>query len=299
MRNFKSSVSLLMIFGVIIWVSLLYSCKPNPIDIELKIPEPKLVISSQIIPEQTIFVAVTRSFSALSKSTVNNNVSASFLKTILVENAFVTVSYFDKIDTLHMVSPGIYSSNTTLQYKYGIYNLFVKDNEGGLTVTSTTTLYPRVLFDSIRPVVKRTNIDTSVVIDYSFTDLPDVENWYVVNYYIKQSTLDTANLDIATYFDRGNNKLSEFELLSDKTFDKGRYISKKVLKNISASDVIAVTLSNISEGYFKFLTTYQKSGNIINQISGEPITYPSNINNGYGYFSAHYPDVRIFELDKY
>lgn len=298
MKNSRSLLSVCLFF-VPLAVLLLYACTPDPIDIEIKVPASKLVISSQIIPEQTIYVSVTRSFSALSNSTVNNNVSSSFLKEILVEDAFVTVSYFDKIDTLHMVTPGIYTSNYILQYNYGTYVLYVKDHKTGLTVTSSTSLLPRVLFDSIQPALKINVEDTSVAIDYAFTDIPGVDNWYVINYYVKQSTLDTANLDIATYFGRGSNKLSEFELLSDKIFDDGKYRSRKLLKNISPSDIMAVTLSNISEGYYRFLTTYQKSGNVINQISGEPITYPSNINNGYGYFSAHHPDVRIFELDKY
>lgn len=275
------------------------ACTPEPIDIELDVPAPRLVISSQIIPQQTIYVSVTKSFSALSKSTVNNNVSSTFLNTILVENAFVTVRYFNRVDTLHMVTPGIYASNTTLQYDYGTYELFVRDPASGLTVTSSATLSPLVLFDSIAPIVNRNIEDTSVVVDYSFKDIPNVDNWYVVNYYVRQSDIDTANLDIVGYFGRGSNKLSEFELLSDKTFINGEFFSRRVLKNIGASDVIAVTLSNISEGYFKFLTTYQKSGNVINQISGEPITYPSNIFGGYGYFSAHHPDVRFFELEKH
>ncbi len=280
-------------------ISCVLSCTPEPIDIDIKSPTPKLVISSQIVPNRSFFVSVTRSFSALSNSTVDNNVSSRFLDRILVKNAFVTISYFNTVDTLFMVTPGIYSSNNTLQYDYGVYHLYVSDPESGEVVTSSIALQPQVLFDTIRPVLDINGVDTAVVINYGFNDKQGVDNWYVINYYVKQSDIDTSNLDIADYFIRGSNKLSEFELLSDKTFDNPKFSSRRVLKNISASDLIAVTLSNISEGYYRFLTTYQKSGNIINQISGEPITYPSNVKNGYGYFSAHNPDIRVFNLKDY
>ena len=88
-------------------------------------------------------------------------------------------------------------------------------------------------------------------------------------------------------------------MLSDKEMSGGLYEEVRKLHNVKRTDTIAVTLSNISEGYYKFLSTYLKSGNIINQITGEPIDYPTNVNNGYGYFSAHYPDVKIFDLGKY
>lgn len=278
----------------------LYSCTPDPIDLEMEAIDSKPVVSSQIIPYQTMFISLTRSFSALSNSTTDDNlVNADFLQKVLIQNAFVTVSYLGKVDTLNMIAPGIYGSVNTLQYEYGTYTLFAKDLETGKSITAVTQINPLVSFDTLTAQLIKSPKDTDVVIGYSFKDIPGVSNWYVINYYVKQDTVSGANLDIANYFEQGSNKLNEFELLSDKLFEGGVYTGSRKLRNIKSTDTLAITLSNISEGYFNFLHTYLNSGNVVNQISGEPINYPTNVSNGYGYFSAHYPDVRIIDLNKY
>lgn len=283
--------------------SLLYalaSCTPNAIDLDIPQIESKPVVSSQIVPYQTMFISLTRSFSALSNATSNDNqVNEGFLNNLLIKNALVTVSYFGKIDTLNMIAPGIYGSAKTLQYEYGIYTLYAKDPETGKEITASTQINPQVKFDTLNVKLNKMEKDTEVFIGYSFHDIPGISNWYVINYYVKQDTVKGANLDIANYFEQGSKKLNEFELLSDKFFEGGVYNGSRKLNNLKSTDTLAITLSNISEGYFNFLHTYLNSGNVINQISGEPINYPTNVSNGYGYFSAHYPNVRIIDLNKY
>jgi hypothetical protein len=293
----KESITRL-IAGILLF-TLMYGCTPKPIDLELEAHVSRLVISSQIIPKTRMFVSLTKSFSALSNSTVNDTVSSDFLNSILVSNAFVTVSYLNKIDTLSMVAPGIYASDSVLQFDYGRYMLYAMDPSSGLVVTSSSTLLPIVKFDSIVPRVDKTMKDTAISVNYSFTDIPGIDNWYVIYYYSKRNTASSNSLDISSFFNRGSNKLEEIELLSDKTFDNGKYHYKKTLNNIHPNDTIAVALSNISKGYFEFLHTYKKAGNIVNQLTGEPINYPTNINGGYGYFNTHYPDAHIFSLEKY
>jgi hypothetical protein len=120
----------------------------------------------------------------------------------------------------------------------------------------------------------------------------------VISYYTQ--TTDTNGLNLNRFFNSGTGQLEDFDLISDKTFENNLYIHTKKLKSeIQPSDTIAVTLSNISEGYFKFLTAYRKSGSLFNQITGEPIDYPTNVVNGYGYFNTYYPDVRVFDLSVY
>jgi hypothetical protein len=285
----------------VILLYLLSSCTPRPIDLEIPQIDIKPVISSQIIPHQTMFISLTRSFSALSNATTDDNqVNADFLEKLLIKDAFVTVSYLGEIDTLQMIAPGIYGSANTLQYEYGNYTLYARDPETGHSISATTQINPLVKFDTLGVILNKMPQDTDVVISYSFHDIPGISNWYVINYYVKQDTsIKGANLNIVNYFEQGSKKLNEFELLSDKLFEGGVYTGSRTLHKLKATDTLAITLSNISEGYFDFLHTYLNSGNVINQISGEPINYPTNVQNGYGYFSAHYPNVRIIYLDKY
>ena len=277
---------------------LLTACEPDPIDIAIDTPQPKLVVSSQIIPNQIMIVSLTKSFSALSSETKSDSVSDDFLADVFVKDAFVTVSYFGQTDTLTMLTAGIYASISTLLYDYGFYTLKALDPATGLEVSATSTILPQVKFDTIYPAISD---DSIVTMKFGFSDIPGEENYYVINYYKKVSDATGGGFDINSYFSIGSNKLlAYFELLNDKTIENHQYSKETVFSSeVGASDTIAVTLSNISKGYYDFLSAYKKSGTIFNQITGEPINYPTNVVGGYGYFNTHYPDVRIFDLNNY
>lgn len=282
-------------------ILLLFSCTPDPIDIEIPSFQPKLVVASQIIPNQVMVVGLSMSFSALSNAeNQGDTANSNFLDSVLVEHALVTVSYSGKTDTLYKVQPGIYVSLNTLQQDYGVYTLYVKDSVSGNEVTATSVILPKVSFDNVTPIITKNPGDTVIQVQYSFTDIPGVDNWYVVNYYVKKPEADSTSFDLNTFNSIGSSQLlSSFELLSDKTFGGPAYSKTTTLEGAAPSDTIAVAVSNISEGYYKFLTAYKRTRTILNQLTGEPITYPSNVYNGYGYFSTHYPDIRVFDLKQY
>ena len=281
----------------LLFVLFFSSCIPKPIDIDIKPPTPKLVIASQIIPNSIMLVSVTRSFSALNSSAQSNNVSQNLLDTVLVSNAFVTVTHGTIIDTLFMLSPGIYGSINVLQQTGGTYELYVHDTQRNLEAQASSILLPRVLFDTVTPFVTRSPQDTTVAIEYTFTDDPSTANYYLVNYIVKLHSGDPLSIDLNSYFPNQQNKvLSDFDLISDQTFT-GTYTKRTDLFTATGTDTIAVTLSNISKGYFEFLTAFKRANGVINTLTGEPITYPTNILGGFGYFNTHYPDVKYYDLN--
>ncbi len=293
-------VSLIGLLPIVCFLlSILFnSCIPKPIDIKVDPPKPKLVVSSQIIPGQIMVVALTRSFSALS-SAAHADSSNSYLDSIVTKNALVTVSYNGQTDTLPMLIPGLYLSINTLQQNYGTYKLYAKDYEGGLEASATTTLLPAVKFDTIIPKVEKGAKDTIVKVAYTFTDLPGVENYYVVSYFLKRA--GGSGVDVNNFFNRGSNQLSAIDLFSDKTFDNPSFTFTRdfIGVGIKPTDTVALVLSNISKGYYEFLSTYKRAGDWFNQLSGEPINYPTNVEGGYGYFNANYADYRIYYLKDY
>ena len=299
--NVRNSVFVRYRTVLIAVLGLFYSCTPKPIDITINKFEPKLVVSSQIIPGSIMIVSLTKSFSALSNTeSTDTSVSNNFLQGVLVKNAVVTVSHGNKIDTLSMISPGIYASLNILQENYGFYVLKAKDPQSGMEVTASSTLLPKVTFDTITPVITKGMKDTAISIKYTLLDNPNEDNWYVINYIKKNHTTSGANLDINNAFSLGSNKiLTEFELLSDKTFENHKFEQETILTDVNPSDSIAVTIANISEGYYQFLTAYKRAGSVFNQFTGEPINYPTNVTGGYGYFNTHYPDVHYFYLKNY
>ena len=286
---------------LILMLGLFYSCTPKPIDININKFKPKLVVSSHIIPGSIMIMSLTKSFSALSSTeATDTSVSSNFLQGVLVSNAEVTVTHGNKIDTLRMLTPGIYGSVSLLQEDYGFYILKARDPLSGMEVIASSTLLPKVFFDTITPVKSAVMLDTTVSIKYTLLDNPNEDNWYVVNYIKKNLNTSGANLDINNAFSLGSNKiLTEFELLSDKTFENHRFEQETILTDVNPSDSIAVTIANISEGYYQFLTAYKRAGSVFNQFTGEPINYPTNVTGGYGYFNTHYPDVHYFYLKNY
>jgi hypothetical protein len=288
---------------IFVWIIFhLCSCSPKPIDIDISPASPKMVIASQIIPKKVMFVNITNSFSALDGANVNieDSLNIDFLNSISVKDAIVTVTYLDQQEKLVMVNPGIYASNNILQYEYGNYFIRVINPATNQEATATTTLIPKVLFDTVYPSITRNANDTTVNINFTLTDNPSAENYYVINYISKRkNNKQTAAslLDINQAFKRGNNSVNkEFELLDDNSFENGVYKVNKTIRDISTDDSLAVVLSNVSKGYYEYLNAFKRSGADINQLIGEPINFPTNVNNGYGYFNAYYPSVYYFDF---
>jgi hypothetical protein len=293
MKNIRLCISALL---AILFAA---SCTPEPIDIDIAQAPVKLVVTSQVVPGQIMVVGLTRSFSALSNGGNADTISDNFLDSVLVENAIVTVDHPGGTDTLYMITPGIYASINVLLTNYGIYTLRARDVVMNLEITATTQLMPQVVPDSVTPYFEYLTNDTNLFVHYELTDIPGEENFYVVNFY--RNNNDTgASLDPNTYFAQGQNKLTSFDLITDTDFDQnGRLVRNREMTEVGYNDTIAVTVSHISKGYYEFLTAYKRSGSLINQLTGEPINFPSNVQGGYGYFNAHIPTVRIFELPDY
>lgn len=279
---------------------LLNSCTPKGIDIDVAPAESKIVVASQIVPQKNMIVSLTRSFSPLEPIATSDQVPQELLNKFLVNNAFVTVSYNGQTDTLDMLIPGIYFSTNTLLTNYNDYTLTVYDPSTGLSASALTTMLPQVPFDTVYPIITRTpGVDTTVAIRYVLTDNPNEENYYVINYILKQSS-GGANLDISSYFGNGSNKiLSEYELLNDASFTNNVYSHLSTLQDVTPNDSIAVEVSNITRGYYEFLTASKRTGGLLTQLTSEPIHFPTNVVNGYGYFNAYYPNAKVFSLSQY
>ena len=136
-------------------------------------------------------------------------------------------------------------------------------------------MLPQVKFDSIKPRVVKNNIDTSIYIQYSFKDPQGIDNWYVLNFY--KLNKDTTAQKNSNPFGNDNNTIVAMELLSDKVFETSLYTQEKLLPGLKSTDTIGVMISNISEGYFKFLDAQKRAGGILSSIVGEPINFPTNV----------------------
>ncbi len=264
------------------------SCRPKPIDIKVESAPPKLVAFTHVIPNSAMIVALSKSFSVLEGNTAED------LDSLLISGATVQIRFDNKTFDFFELSPGIYASFSEAYQVNQEYELIAYVD--GDTITSKTLMLPKVDFTQILPSVEKLETDTNVYLNLSFNDIPDVSNWYLINIYRKQEGYTGA--DNVNYFLNGSNVLARSILVSDKEFG-GTYQNNLLMSELHHKDSIVVTLSNINEAYYKYLSFKVGGGNVLNQLNIEPVNYPTNIVNGYGFFNTHFPDIRFFDLGQF
>ena len=280
----KNSVIIFALFA-----GLLFSCRPKNIDIDVKSADPKLVIFSQIVPDQLMLLMVTKSFSPLEGNAADD------ISNVLVSGAVVKLTCAGQTYDFIELNPGIYTSLVTCTFaENSVFEMTAtKDGE---TVSSTSTVLKQANFISILPEVEKLPADTNVYLNVDFADDPNTPNWYMINVYKKTSSNNST--DINNFFQNGSNSVAKTILVSDKEFSTN-YTSKIAIDNVYHNDSIVVTLSNINEKYFNFLGLRQGGGGVFSQLNLEPVNYPTNIVNGYGFFNTYIPDIKFYDLSQY
>lgn len=274
------------------------ACLPPPIDVDVEPAPPRLCIASQVFGNSGIVVGLTRSYSPLEGSVNDDSTGQDLLERLLVENAVVTIDYSGGTDTLYQIAPGIYTSIVTTLNAGETYTIRAYDPAYNLNVWAATTMQSQMEFDTLYPVITRTAQDTSVSFKFKLIDNVNSNNYYVVNF-VKKVQGDST-FDINNIFAAGSNEvLTEFELYDDRSFENG--VLNKEIRVFSAhhTDTVAVVVSEITQGYYEFLTAFKRSSSVFNQLTGEPINYPTNVNGGHGYFTMHRMNATVFDLNQY
>lgn len=294
--------NIIVLLSVVFVVSF-EACVPKSIDIDVKPADPELSVASIVLGNNGIVVSLTRSYSPLQRPLESDTSSADtlsddLLAQILVANATVTLSYGAQVDTLIEISPGIYTNLLTTITEGETYTLRAVDHDMNLSVWAVTTMQTPAQMDTVYPHINRTAADTIVYFKYIMFDNVNTVDYYVVNF-VKKVQGDTT-FDINSVFAAGSNEvLTEFELYDDQAFENGVLDRDIAILSAGQTDTVAVSVSKITQGYYEFLTALKRSSSIFNQLTGEPITYPSNVDGGHGYFTMHRTENFIFDLNLY
>ncbi|MCB0736696.1 MAG: DUF4249 family protein [Bacteroidetes bacterium] len=263
------------------------SCLPESIETEVEQAESKMVVSSQILLNGIIVVALTRSFSALEGS-FDGEITEEILDKILVKKARVVLSYHGKNDTLFQIGnqPGFYTGFIANLQDGDQMQLEIYDSVSNQTVVATSTQLPSVALNSISIKAKSNNssiIDTTFILNYNFTDRPE-RNWYVL------SLVNPNEIGNASNPFLGQASTNSYtELISDLAYNDPNISVETELPGYQMADTMVVMFTNISEDYFKYLDARRRGGGIISSLTGEPINHPTNVVGGYGFFNANRP----------
>lgn len=274
---------------IVVLLSSILSCRPKPIDIHVDSAPSKMVVFSHIIPNHFMIIALTKSFSPLEGNTSDS------LSKIVVSGAFVKLEIDTMTYNFYEFSPGLYISYTPGFETNSLYKLTaIHEND---TIYSSTRMLSKVGFTSILPEIDKQK--NQVYLNAAFDDEPSLSNWFLINVYKKVAgNGNTGGFDIVNFFANGENQLIGSYIISDKEFS-GSYSTKYKLDNVTPQDSIVATLSNINQDYYNYLGYRVKTTSVFSQLNLEPINYPTNIINGYGFFNTQIPDVHYFDLKKF
>jgi len=287
--------------SILIMMSILIISCTKPLEIDIPQTKPKLAIFSQIIPNQIVAITVTRSFTALTDIASSTSPDNS-LKGVLVSRALVTISHNQITDTLKKLTDGLYGALNISLIAGENYELNVWDSTSGEHINSFAKVLP-IVEDSLKINVTRNVSDTSYSINIKMKDNPALDEYY----YFNVSNLGKNDLlnQASTFFSTVNSNRN-FILTTDKEaingFVQKEYLSGSNTENLLTStnkDSVSIVVASISKDYYDFLNAYQKGNSFFAQIFGEPINYPSNINNGVGIFTAHLPKFYFIDLKDY
>ncbi len=267
----------------------LSSCLPEPLEVE-NIPtvKPQIVVSSQMVPNESLVILLTRTLSALDAS--NDSDPEDLINQIAVNDAFVTMAGPGGVDTLVFVDNGLYAGPLAVSFQPGqSYTLNVESESLG-KVSATTSVQPLITFDEIEVELYLNGFnDTLAQITYVVDD-PVARNHYMINVQEVERVDAIANLINPRAFTR---------LVEDNAFNGQQFGEQfRVFpRDYNPGDTIAISLSNISEEYYQFMQLRLDNRFSLVEFLGEPINYPTNVEGGKGFFNLYLPDVRFFVLE--
>jgi len=270
-----------------IFSMIFYSCLPDPLEVE-GVPKikPEIVVSSQILTDQSLIVLLTKSFGALDAS--DDSDPQELLNQIAINDALVTLTGPAGIDTLIFIESGAYGGLTNPLEGGQRYVLKVTSPTMG-EVSATTLVKPQTRFEEIDATLFFNGFDDTLAqVTYGFQDLPG-KNFYMLNVQrLRQENIEERLL----------NPRAFVRLITDEAFDGQSYSEnfRVFPTDFSEGDTVAVYLSNISEEYYRFIKLRMDNRFSFVEFLGEPINYPSNVEGGKGFFNLYLPDIRLFRL---
>lgn len=266
----------------------LVSCLPDPLEVK-SVPDPavQIIVSTQIIPDQSLIVLLTRTFGALEAS--DNSDPLALLDIIAVNDAVVTIEGPHGKYTLNSLGNGLYGG-VVVPFEAGDqYQLHIKSDELG-EAHATTVVQSRVAFANIDAELFYNGYnDTLAQITYSLEDSAE-RNFYMIN---------VQEVERKDVIENLLNPQAFTVLVPDYEFN-GRLFEEQFRvfpRDYQPGDTIAISLSNISEEYYEFMKLRIDNRFSIVELVSEPVNYPSNVVGGKGYFNLYLPDVRFFVFD--
>lgn len=272
---------------IIVMALAMTSCLPDPVDVDdVPVLEPRIVVSSQLIPGQAVAVLLTKSIGALDAS--DNSDTEDLLNQIAIMDANVTVSGNGNLYQLQHIGLGVYGVAGIQLLEGTSYTLRVVSPSMG-SVSATTVVKPQITFNEVSAELTFIGRDTLAEVSYKIED-PVGKNWYMIN---------AQRVTQRNFQEQLLNPRVMTKLVDDVAFDGGttQDTFKVLVGEFEPGDTLAVLLSNVNSDYYNFMKIRENTRFGLVDFLGEPVNYPSNVEGGLGFFNLYASDVRFFILE--
>lgn len=266
-----------------------FACLPDPLEVRnIPVVIPEIVVNTQIVPDGSLVVFLTKTFGALDASEDSNPFE--LVQAISIDDALVTLEGPTSKDTLLFLGNGIYGGINLSLLPGDDYTLQVNSASLG-SVEATTTVSPQVYFESLS-VERYFNgfDDTLVQVSYVIDD-PALKNQYMINVQRFSLRESIAEQLLGPHV---------YTKLIDDTEYHGSVIAdtlRATPRDYAPGDTVAVFLSNIHQSYYDFMKLRLDNRVGFVEFISEPVNYPSNVTGGRGFFNLHIPDIHLFILE--
>jgi hypothetical protein len=268
-------------------ITAMISCSPEPLKLDqVNSIQPEIVVSSQILPNNTVVILLTKTVSHLEVSGEPDTKIP--IDKIAVDDASVKIIANGKTYLLKRVDGGRYETKE-IPLKEGLRcELVVNSNSLG-EITSTTMVQAPVKFDSVAAKIYFNGYNNYwAEVKYAFNDPPE-KNFYMLNVHsATKGDLITDMVGPVTYT----------RLLEDDAFNGSEFseMFHAVNKNFYDGDTVTISLTNVSPEYYRYVQLRMENNLEVVELFSEPIHYPTNVVGGRGFFNLHFPDRRLMVL---
>lgn len=288
------------LFLFLLAIIALVSCTPEPLDIDIPQAPSKPVMASQFVYDsnsnQSVFtITLTRTLSVTKdRAPLIDSNGVDVDENLFISGARVTLQTTSGSYELNEVDMGIYTA-FNIEFQPGeVCTIEARDAEGNIILESKTTAMPVKAFSSV-DIIKK---DNKYILEYAFEDNLSTSNWYVVNYFTREQKDSSGQYNDPKFIAKQlTEQKLDFELYTDADFTNGMLKASKKLPETEL-DTMAVAITEITQGYFDFLTVQKRYGKLINQLRGEALTFPTNVGGGLGYFNINQPQLYILEIKR-
>jgi hypothetical protein len=290
--------------GILLFLTVGSTCE-RPLELEIKLQEPEIAISSVFNPNEAFEVAITSTRSALAFGT-----------TEYLTDAEVSIWQGDrKLEMLSFINASIpyyqskiYKPNSNTQYRLEVNAPGFKS----ISAQSTVPQYVKIFdlesdFIGVTQGERPGDIGYNYLVSITFDDPGILKNYYhllfhqeIMEFQLSENgdtVISGRRIQPLSFASTINNNaitayLDQGVLIEDDAFQGRRVrfsfsVPVRVLNSRELPGYLYAELRHVSEPYYKFFSTLSRNQNNVGPPYTEPVIVYSNVEGGRGVFAGY------------